>query len=99
MIVRAVSVWVKPEFCEEFQEATRLNHLGSIKEPGVVRFDVLRDETNPCVYMLYEMYHSDEAALLHKETEHYKLWRKTVEPMMEKPRSGWALQVVYPESD
>lgn len=99
MIVRAVTVWVKPDQCEAFEEATRENHLGSLREPGVMRFDVLRDETNPGLYMLYEMYRSEEATLLHKETEHYKRWRERVEPMMEKPRSGWALRVLYPEGD
>lgn len=99
MIVRAVTVWVKPNQSKAFEEATRRNHLGSIKEPGVVRFDVLRDGANPGTYMLYEMYHSEEAALRHKETEHYKRWRETVEPMMEKPRSGWALDLIYPEVD
>ncbi len=99
MIVRSVAVWVKPDHCDAFEEATKLNHLGSVGEPGVVRFDVLRDEMTPGLYMLYELYRSEEAALLHKETDHYKKWRDTVEPMMEKPRSGWALQVLYPESE
>jgi autoinducer 2-degrading protein len=96
MIVRAVTVWVKPDQCEAFEEATRHNHLGSIAEPGVVRFDVLRDENDPGVYMLYEMYVSEEAALLHKETDHYKTWRAAVEPMMARARSGWALTVLHP---
>ena len=92
-------MWVRPERCEEFEEATRLNHLGSIEESGVVRFDVLRDEIQPGVYMLYEMYRSEEAALLHKETEHYKRWKTTVESMMVKPRKGWELTVLHPADE
>lgn len=99
MIVRIVTIWVKPDQRKAFEEATRLNHLGSIEEEGVIRFDVLRDDSNPGVYVLYEMYRSEEATLLHKETEHYKRWRAAVEPMMEKPREGWALNVLHPAAE
>ena len=42
MIVRAIRVYVKPEAAEAFERATVENRAGSIKEPGVLRFDVLR---------------------------------------------------------
>lgn len=96
MIVRAVTIHVKPAFLDAFEEACHANHRASIQEPGVVRFDVLRDEQNPGTYMLYEMYRSSEAALLHKETDHYHAWKSTVEPMMALPREGLDLTVLWP---
>ncbi len=46
MIVTIVHVEVTPENIESFILATTENHLESVKEPGNLRFDVLRnDET------------------------------------------------------
>ena len=95
MIVRAVKVHVVPGNYEQFEQATLKNRIGSLGEPGVVRYDVLKDEKNPGEYMLYEMYTSSEAALLHKETDHYKEWRDTVAPLMSTPREGWDLTVLH----
>ena len=99
MIVRVVKVSIKPEYLEQFEEATGANHRGSIREPGVVRFDVLRDDKNPGQYVLYEMYRDAAAVQAHKETAHYQVWRDAVEPMMTKPREGTALRMIYPETD
>lgn len=98
MIVRTITVYVKPGMFDAFESATRENHYGSVAEAGVIRFDVMRDEQTPGRYLLYEIYESPEAALLHKETAHYARWRDTVEPMMALPRerSDWTL--LYPES-
>ena len=99
MIARVVSITVKPEFYEAFEAVTYQNHRGSVEEPGVVRFDVLRDEKSPGSYTLYEVYANREAVLAHKETEHYKAWRAAVEEMMEKPREGTDFYVLYPTSE
>ena len=98
MIARVVSIRVKPEFYEAFEAVTYQNHRGSVEEPGVARFDVLRDEQNRGTYLLYEVYTSSEAVAAHKETDHYKAWRAAVEPMMEKPREGTDFSVLYPQS-
>jgi (4S)-4-hydroxy-5-phosphonooxypentane-2,3-dione isomerase len=98
MIVRAVSVYVKPQRIDEFINATKKNHRGSVQEPGVLRFDVLQRDDDPSVFMLYEVYRDEAATAAHKETEHYKTWRQTVEPMMAKPREGTAFTVLAPES-
>lgn len=99
MIVRLITIHVKPGYYDEFEAATADNHRASIEEPGVIRFDVMRDDQNPGVYMLYEMYRSDEAVLLHKETSHYQRWRDAVEPMMATPREGRDLTLLYPASE
>ncbi len=98
MIVRAVTVWVKSDSVEAFETATTANHRGSIMEPGVLRFDVLRSTDHPGEYLLYEAYESEAAANAHKQTTHYKKWKDTVEPWMEKPRDGRSFQVVTPTS-
>lgn len=88
MIATIVHVWVKPEFVSEFIAASEINHINSVKENGNLRFDVLQDAVDPCKFVLYEAYNSEQAAIEHKNTKHYALWRDTVAPMMAKPREG-----------
>jgi autoinducer 2-degrading protein len=76
MIVRAIRLYVKPSELEAFERITLENHRGSLKEPGVLRFDVLKDPEKPGEYMLYEVFRSPEATEAHRETEHYKRWKR-----------------------
>jgi (4S)-4-hydroxy-5-phosphonooxypentane-2,3-dione isomerase len=97
MFTTIVHVFVKPEFRDAFIEATRENHLHSVKEPGNLRFDILQDESDPDKFVLYEAYASKEAVAAHKETEHYQRWRDTVAPWMAKPREGIKHLLLFPE--
>jgi len=98
MIATFVHVWVKPEFLDQFIEASAINHKQSIKEKGNLRFDVLQDASDVTKFVLYEAYESQEAANAHKETEHYKTWRDTVAGFMAKPREGVKHTILYPKS-
>jgi autoinducer 2-degrading protein len=91
-----VHVHVKPEAVEAFVEATRVNHEGSVQEPGNRRFDLLRDASDPTRFLLYEAYVSAEDAAAHKETEHYLTWRETVADMMAEPRQGVPYVGLFP---
>jgi (4S)-4-hydroxy-5-phosphonooxypentane-2,3-dione isomerase len=99
MNVRVISLKVEREHVEEFKEASTANHNGSLKEPGVLRFDVLQSESDPTQFLLYEVYESEEATLTHKETVHYKRWKERVEPMMAEPRRSASYTVVAPSPD
>jgi len=88
MIATLVFVDVIPECVDAFIEITTYNHENSRKEPGNVRFDVLRDNKTPNKFVLYEVYADEDAAAQHKQTEHYNKWRETVAPMMATPRSS-----------
>ena len=97
MIVTVVEVHVKSENVNAFIEASKENHCNSIKEEGNLRFDVLQAIDDPCRFTLYEAYVSKEASLAHKETEHYKKWRTTVEPFMQCARKGIPHTVITPQ--
>merc|ERR1712190_235569 len=43
-------------------------------EPGCVRFDILRDRENPCKFITYEVFKSDEAMAVHKDMPYVKAW-------------------------
>ena len=88
MHVLMVHIHVKPEFVEQFKEASLANARGSILEAGVVRFDVLQQTDDPTRFSLYEVYRAPEDHAKHRETAHYAAWRDTVTEMMAEPRQG-----------
>lgn len=96
MIARVVTVHVKSDSIEEFKAATIANHTGSLKEPGIYRFDVLQNEGKPEEFILYEIYESEEATLTHKETMHYNKWKQTVEALLAEPRTSTSFKIVAP---
>ena len=88
MHVTLVHVHIKPDRVDDFIAASRANHEGSVQEPGNRRFDLLQDAGDPTLFILYEAYASAEDAAAHKSTNHYAIWRETVEDMMVEPRRG-----------
>ncbi len=97
MHVTLVHVYVKPEYLNDFIEATHANHAASIQEPGNCRFDVLQDAQEANKFILYEAYVSAEAAAAHKQTAHYLTWRDKVAPLMAKPREGVSYIGLFPK--
>jgi autoinducer 2-degrading protein len=96
MHVTIVHVQVKPEHIQDFIAASKLNHEGSVKEPGNRRFDVLQDANDPTRFVLYESYASAADAAVHKNTVHYLKWRDTVSPWMASPRQGVPYKGLFP---
>ncbi|HEY9427820.1 MAG TPA: putative quinol monooxygenase [Gemmatimonadaceae bacterium] len=98
MIIVHVHVHVKPDSVEDFEAATLENAGNSIREPGVVRFDVVRQEDDPTRFVLIEIYRTADDPARHKATAHYTAWRDAVEPMMAEPRRSVRYQELFPES-
>ena len=96
MIVRIIHVYVKKDTVDSFKAATIQNHRASLKEPGVLRFDVLQDESDETHFVLYEVYRSEEATETHKDTPHYSEWKQAVAPMMAKDRERSSFSPVAP---
>lgn len=91
-----VEVNIRPEFIDAFRRATIENARNSVREPGIERFDVLQDASDPSRFLLIEVYRTAEDPARHRETAHYKTWRDTAEPMMAKPRSRVEYHSVFP---
>jgi (4S)-4-hydroxy-5-phosphonooxypentane-2,3-dione isomerase len=87
MKIVIVRIRVAEGRAEDFIAATLENAAHSLKEPGVSRFELLRDEESAERFVLVEGYRDGEAQAAHKETSHYKKWRGLVEPMMAEARS------------
>lgn len=86
MITLIVNIKVLPGRADEFAAATLENLARSRREPGIARFELFRDEAEPCRFVLVEGYRGSEAQAAHKETAHYLKWKDLVEPMMAEPR-------------
>ena len=108
MYVVCVTVKVLPGRGAEFLEATRQNYEGTRREPGNVRFDVLRQAAAPGEgeqerpvrpegFFLYEAYRSAEDFATHQQTPHYLQWRDAVAPLMAEPRQGVRHVSVLPD--
>jgi (4S)-4-hydroxy-5-phosphonooxypentane-2,3-dione isomerase len=88
MYVVAVTVFVKPDYVQQFIEATLDNARNTRREPTNIRFDVLQAEDDPSRFLLYEVYHAKEDFARHQQTEHYLRWKSTVADWMAQPRQG-----------
>lgn len=96
MIVRFITVEVRPGKEEAFEKATKVNHRESLQEPGILRFDVLKDSETPGRYYLYEVYRDEDATKSHKETKHYAEWKREVAEYVAGDRSSVTCDVVAP---
>ena len=97
MLIVHVHVHVKPESVDAFRAATLDNARHRIREPGVVRFDVVQQQDDATRWVLVEIYRDADAPAAHKATAHYARWRDAVEPMMAEPRRSVKYGAVFPE--
>jgi quinol monooxygenase YgiN len=88
MYIVLVHVNVAKSEIDAFVEAVKENAMNSNLEPGVIKFDVVQQVDEPARFILIEMYKDENAAKLHKTSEHYLKWRDEVAGMMAEPRKG-----------
>lgn len=88
LVIVHVHAHVLPDRVEDFRAACAANASQSVREPGIARFDILQERGDPTRFVLVEIYRTAEAPAAHKETEHYRLWRDAVAPMMAEPRTS-----------
>jgi quinol monooxygenase YgiN len=96
MIIVHVHVHVRPDSVDAFEAATLENARNSIREPGVVRFDVMRQDDDPTRFVLVEIYRTADDPARHKATAHYAAWRDAVESMMAEPRKSVWYRAIFP---
>ena len=99
MLIMMVYVHVKPEYVEAFKQASIQNATNSIREPGVIRFDVVQETGDATRFALIEIYKGPEDIASHRETAHYKAWKEVAEPMMAEARTRTEYVPVFPPAD
>ena len=99
MHILHVHIRVKPECVEAFRVATLDNARGSVREAGVVRFDVCQQPQDLTQFVLVEVYRSAAGHAAHRETQHYQTWRDMVAPMMAEDRKAFFFHNLFPADD
>ena len=97
MHIVVVDIWVRPDSLDDFLIASRENVRATLKEQGVVRFDLLLDAEDPTRFLLVEVYRRAEDHAAHKATAHYKRWAAVAEPLMSAPRTRRVYHSAFPE--
>jgi (4S)-4-hydroxy-5-phosphonooxypentane-2,3-dione isomerase len=97
MVILLVQIHVKRDAVAAFEAATDDNAANSRLEPGVVRFDVLRQQDDPAKFAFVEVYRDQQAVAAHKTTAHYVKWRDAVANLMAEPRVGITYTNVSPD--
>jgi autoinducer 2-degrading protein len=92
-----VRLEVKPDRVDDFLKLVSFNAAESRKEPGNLRFDVVRSVDNPTLFRLYEVYWGDNAIRAHQATAHYAKWRAEIEALLVTPRLSEKFVSVFPE--
>lgn len=99
MHIALVHIHVVADSVDAFIDATNENARNSRLEPGVARFDVIRQRDDPTRFVLVEVYRDGDAAVAHKSTAHYLTWRDTVASFMATPRVGVVYDNISPGED
>ena len=96
-----VTIKIKPDFREQFKEASLGDSQGSVRdEPGCFRFDILEDKTDPNKFYLYEVYEDEDAHMTaHRNAPHYKKWRETVQDWFDGDTQAIPMNTVFPSDD
>ena len=55
-ITKLVHIEVHEDRVQDFLDTMKIEALGTRGEAGSYRFDVLRDQENPCKFIIYEAY-------------------------------------------
>ena len=69
-----VEAEIQPDRMEEFMTMIKKNAEESRKEPGCIRFDVLRAQDKENKFWFYEVYENPAAVDFHKTQAHYQAW-------------------------
>ena len=91
MYIVLVHSHIQSEHVERFGEITRQNAEASRREEGCVRFDIIQQIDDPTRFTFIEMFKSEEAGAVHRETSHFKKWLEEAVPLMVEPRT----RVIY----
>jgi quinol monooxygenase YgiN/predicted enzyme related to lactoylglutathione lyase len=96
MLIQSVHFTFTPEDADKAEALFRELRVASLKEPGVVGFDVARSHDKPGVFVLWEQYRDRAAFDAHVASEHYqRLVINGVRPLS-RDRAG---EIAFPIAD
>lgn len=85
MIVLMAKYFARPGMGDRVEEALRRMIPLARQEEGCALYKVARSTENRDVFLLYEIYKTEQALLAHRETPHYKsIVEQEILPLLEK---------------
>lgn len=75
MFAVVVTIDVRAEALDEFTAGLHANAVATRAEPGCLRFDILRVQSEANRFLLYELYADEDAFFVgHRQAAHYPQW-------------------------
>ena len=100
MLAVLVTVRVKPGSMDKVIEAALDDAQGAVRdEPGCLRFDVLRDQSDPNLIHLYEVYADPAAREAHMGTPHFQRWAAATKDLWDGDPQRIFSDTVFPSDD
>lgn len=72
MIIASIVYTFAAEDSDKAEAMFRELRDASVKEPGIIRFEVGRSQEKPNVFALWEVYRNQEAVNAHRNAEHFQ---------------------------
>lgn len=72
MIITSIQYTFAPGDADTAKSLLRELREASVKEPGVIQFEVVQSNDNPNLFALWEVYRDEDAVVAHRATEHFK---------------------------
>jgi len=72
MIIASIQFTFAPEDADRVEAIFRELRDASVKEPGIIEFQVGRSREKPNVFALWEVYRDQEAIEAHRASEHFQ---------------------------
>ena len=96
-----VALTVKPEHLDAFIEEIVKHARRSKDEPGCLRYDVLRDNEDPNLIHVYEVFVDEAAFKAHGESTHNKEWRDKIKDWTPEDwiRASFCVTLVPPDAE
>ncbi len=79
---------VKPEYVDDYVKTMSEMTALAMAEPGCLRYDLLRDNDDPTVFILYECFVDEEAARAHQTAPAHDRWREMAADWYAERRGG-----------
>ncbi|PJZ69059.1 antibiotic biosynthesis monooxygenase [Leptospira perolatii] len=99
MVVTVSSYKILRDKIESFKSATYDLASQSLKDKGVLRFDVLQNDGDEGRFLVLEAYQSESFRKAHLDTPHYVSWRREVPEFFEQGTTTVFYSPVHPEPE
>ncbi len=98
MVIFQFHHYLKPEFIEAYRAAILEDARESVKEDGILRFEVFQDKNDPAHFSLLEIYRDAQAREFHLQQPYFLKFKETVigQEMFARKGAGDEFDLLFP---